>query len=177
MKTLYLLRHAKSSWADPDQRDFDRPLNARGQDAADLMGRWCRDYRLEPAKVMVSSAVRTRETVARLAAAWGRDLAPEFHETLYLASADDLLSVVQGLPDALPSAMLIGHNPGLEDLAMLLARRGEGKTHKTLLEKYPTGTLAQIRLDVDRWADVEAKAGWLEAFVRPRQLDPSHDDD
>jgi len=174
LKTLTLLRHAKSGWNDPVARDFDRPLNDRGHRAAQTMGRWLRDHDLAFDHVVASPAVRVMETVAEVARGYGRAIDPAWDRRIYLASGMTLLDVVQSLPDDADTALLVGHNPGLEDLAMLLVPDdGSNALRDELETKYPTATLAMIRLDIDSWADAAAGAGDLVRFVRPRDLDPA----
>lgn len=170
MKTLTLLRHAKSTWDDPVARDFDRPLNRRGRKAARTIGREMRALGLRFDKVLASPAVRVTETLADVAEAFGREIEPEFDERVYLASAETLLEFVQATDDAASALLVVGHNPGLENLTLLLTRDGE--LRREVLVKYPTATLAQISLPVAHWAEVGAGMGTLTRFIRPRDLDP-----
>lgn len=174
MKTLTLLRHAKSSWDDAVARDFDRPLNARGQKAAVTVGRHMRGERLSFDHVVASPAVRIVETVEQVEIGYGSDLAPAWDRRVYLASASSLLDVVHELPDGADSALLIGHNPGLEDLIlMLIPDRAGDLLRDSVEEKFPTAALATMTFDVDRWEDVKASGGTLVRFTRPRDLDPA----
>lgn len=170
MKTLTLLRHAKSAWDDPVQRDFDRPLNARGRRAAQTIGREMRALGLIFDRVIASSAVRVMETLEDVGEGYGRSLEPSFDKRIYLASTDVLLDLVQAADDGAARLLLVGHNPGLERLALLLTR-GEGLRGELAL-KYPTATLAEIQLPVERWSEVGEGAGTLSRFIRPRDLDP-----
>ena len=170
MKTLTLLRHAKSAWDDPVQRDFDRPLNTRGRRAAQTIGREMRRLGLEFDQVIASPAVRVVETLEEVAGAYGRPLEPAYDKRIYLASTDTLLDVIHGVGEATQRMLLVGHNPGLEKLALLLT---EGQGLRSEIEiKYPTATLAEIGLPVERWSDVAQGAGSLTRFIRPRDLDP-----
>lgn len=173
MKTLTLLRHAKSGWDDPVARDFDRPLNARGRRAAVTMGRHIRDLGLAFDVVIASPAVRVTETVADVERGLTRALSPVWDRRLYLASAATLLDVVhEGDADA-DSLLLIGHNPGLEELALLLVPDEVGGLRDVLEEKYPTATLAEITFDTDAWRAIAHGHGRLTRFVRPRDVDPA----
>ena len=172
MKTLTLLRHAKSSWDDTVERDFDRPLNARGYRAAQRMGAEIASLGLAFDTVCASPAVRVKETLAGVEKGAGTRFAPRFEPLIYLASGDTLLEVVHGLDDAAGSALLVGHNPGLEDLLLMLVPEGGALRAEAAL-KYPTATLAAIDLPVARWADVVPEIGTLARFIRPRDLDPS----
>ncbi|KTT75226.1 SixA phosphatase family protein [Sphingomonas endophytica] len=173
MKTLTLLRHAKSGWDDPVARDFDRPLNPKGRRAALAMGRHLRDLGLGFDRVLASPAVRVTETVAEVEKGLGRALSPAWDRRLYLASAATLLDAVhEASPDA-ASLLLVGHNPGLEELAMLLVPDTAGGLRDAVEEKYPTATLAEITFEIDDWSAVAAGQGVLTRFVRPRDVDPA----
>lgn len=174
MKTLTLLRHAKSGWNDPVARDFDRPLNARGRRAGETIGRHMRALGLAFDRVVASPAVRVVETLEEVGAGYGRALEPEWDRRIYLASGATLLDVVNALPDDSGSVLMVGHNPGLEDLAlMLVPDNGDTALRDELETKYPTATLAQMTLDIDRWADAAAGCATLDRFIRPRDLDPA----
>lgn len=170
MKTLTVLRHAKSTWDDPVARDFDRPLNRRGRKAARTIGREMQSLGLRFDRVLASPAVRVVETLADVGEGYGQALAPEFDKRVYLASAETLLEFVQGAADEVAALLLVAHNPGLENLVLLLA--GEGALRSEVLVKYPTATLAEISLPVDHWSEVREGIGTLARFIRPRDLDP-----
>lgn len=171
MKSLTLLRHAKSDWDDEVQRDFDRPLNPRGRKAALLVGREMRRQNLRFDRVIASPAVRVVETLADIGEGYGAPIAPAYDQCLYLASASLLLDRVRTTGDSAGTLLIVGHNPGLEELALLLVR-AEDRRHREIAVKYPTASVAEIRLPVDRWADVDAGAGTITRFIRPRDLDP-----
>ncbi len=174
MKRLTLLRHAKSSWDDAVARDFDRPLNARGQKAAATVGRHMRAEKLSFDHVVASPATRICETVEQIETGYGGALAPVWDRRVYLASAASLLDVVHELPEGADSALLIGHNPGLEDLILLLIPdRADDRLRDSVEEKFPTAALAVMTFDVDRWDAVKAGGGTLVSFTRPRDLDPA----
>jgi phosphohistidine phosphatase len=172
MKTLTLLRHAKSSWDDTVQRDFDRPLNAKGRRAAASMGRHLRGEGLTFDHLVASPAVRVGETLDGFVSGYGG--LPEVNQDrrIYLASAATLLEVVHGLPASAHAALMVGHNPGLEDLVLMLVPGG-GEPRDAVEEKYPTASVAVMRFAVEDWADVKAGGGELVRFVRPRDLDPT----
>ena len=170
MKVLTLLRHAKSDWDDPVQRDFDRPLNPRGRRAARKVGAEMRSLGLSFDRVLASPAARVAETLAEVEAAYGR-LGADFDKRLYLASPDILLDIVHETPDEASTLLLVAHNPGLERLALALAAP-DRLTGEVAL-KYPTATLAELRFEVECWTEVAAGGGTLARFIRPRDLDPS----
>ncbi len=161
MKTLLLLRHAKSSWSDPALRDFYRPLNKRGLKAAPLIGRFMRKRKLRPDLILSSPANRARQTTELVVEAAGLETEPRFNESLYEASAVQLLEIVSQVGDDAGEVMLVGHNPGLEDL--LVSLTGEAR-------RMPTAALARISLDIERWSEVRETGGQLEWLVKPKEL-------
>ena len=169
MKTLTLLRHAKSDWDDPVARDFDRPLNGRGRRAARTVAAEMRRLGLGFDRVLASPARRVRETLAEVEAEFGT-LERLEDERLYLASAETLLDIVRETDGAVERLLLVGHNPGLEMLALKLTQ-GSGLRSEVEL-KYPTATLAEIELPAESWRDVAEGTGTLARFIRPRDLDP-----
>ena len=170
MKTLLLLRHAKSSWDDHSLDDFDRPLNQRGRQAAPRMGEWIRAHDLVPHHVLCSAARRARETWEAVAEELGQPVEATVLRSLYLAEPEGILELVQQADDGDGVVMVVGHNPGFEDLARLLTRRGKGRALELPADRMPTGTLAVIRFDVERWDELAPGGGTLEHFVRPRDL-------
>lgn len=171
MKILTLLRHAKSGWDDPVSRDFDRPLNPRGRKAARTMGFEMKGRGLAFDRVLASPARRVIETLDEVEAAYG-PLGPQFDRRLYLASAATLIEIVRGAPDEAKRLLLVGHNPGLEEIALRLSGRDEAGLRGEVEVKYPTGTLAEIALPVEHWAEVAENMGQIVRFIRPRDLDP-----
>lgn len=167
MKTLTLLRHAKSGWDDMSLRDFDRRLNAKGRRAATIVGRHMRDAGLAFDHVVASPAVRVAETLDGIADGYGRTLDPVWDRRVYLASAATLLDLVHELDDGHASVLIVGHNPGLEDLTLMLAADpGEAE------DKYPTATLAELTVG-ERWTEAKRGTATLTRFIRPRDLDPA----
>jgi phosphohistidine phosphatase len=166
-RTIYLLRHAKSSWDDPGLPDHERPLAPRGRRAGKQMAEHLRETGVAPELVLCSSAVRTRQTLDLIRAALG-DTAVEVEDGLYGAGSDDLLDRLRSLPDSTSSVLLLGHNPGLEQLALLLA--GSGDELDRLQAKFPTGALATIAVPPAPWSSLNEGDGELTAFVVPKQL-------
>jgi phosphohistidine phosphatase len=169
MKTLLLLRHAKSAWPDGVE-DHDRPLAERGRRDAPRMGAYMAGAGLEPDVALVSSARRTQETWALVAPAFGRACPSQTVASIYEAEPAAILAAIHAAPQGSGTLLVIGHNPGLEDLAMLLAPEGDADTVVRLRSKYPTAGLAVIRFDIERWADVAPGAGWHTAFMTPKTL-------
>lgn len=169
MKTLMLLRHAKSDWSDPTRADHERPLNTRGEAAAARMARYFLDHKLRPDLILCSTAVRTRDTLARLRAAWTAAPQLRFDKALYLASAPALLKIVQDTDPAIDSLLVIGHNPGLQALADMLAAAAATAERDSLGIKFPTAALAVLTFKGD-WHDIAPGSGRLVRFIKPATL-------
>jgi phosphohistidine phosphatase len=165
---LWLLRHAKSSWDDPRLEDRDRPLAPRGERAADLMREYLVAESVHPALVLCSSAMRTRQTLARVLPALGPELEIEIESSLYTFDAERLRDRLRTIPDDADSVMLIGHNPAMEELALMLAAHGERLDR--LAQKYPTGALAEIEFPTGSWHEIGTIQGELTRFVIPQEL-------
>lgn len=161
MKTLLLLRHAKSSWKDGDAKDFDRPLNQRGLKAAPAIGRLIRKRKLQPDLVLSSPAERARQTTQLVIEAAGLKTELRYDERIYEASVARLLGVVSELDDEAGIVMLVGHNPGFEELVEVLTSEAH---------RLPTAALACIELDIEKWNKVKADTGRLEWLVKPKEL-------
>jgi phosphohistidine phosphatase len=167
MKRLYLLRHAKSSWKDTSLPDHDRPLAGRGRRAAKAIAGHLREQGIEPELVLCSTARRARETLERIEPARATS-AVRVEDDLYAASAGALLERLRSVPDTVESVMLIGHNPGLQQLALDLAR--PSPTVRELATKYPTAALATLAFRAASWQELDRDTAELVALVRPRDL-------
>ncbi|WP_187972217.1 SixA phosphatase family protein [Aquibium microcysteis] len=169
MRELLLLRHAKSSRDDPSLADFDRPLSARGRRDAPGMGALADARGWRPDHVIASSARRTRETWDLARPALG-NVATRYDETLYDASATAILAAIRAAPPGARRLLVIGHNPGLEDLAAILASdRSDAGALALLREKFPTGALARFVVEAE-WRNLAGGGARLTDFVRPRDL-------
>jgi phosphohistidine phosphatase len=165
MRTLYLLRHAKSSWKDDSLRDFDRPLKGRGREASEQIGQVLAAEKLRSLLVISSPAVRARETTQLVLRSAGLATDPRFDERIYEADVPALLEVVSSISDSSPAAMLVGHNPGFENL---LAHLTGDDRHM------PTCALARIEFaDAGSWSEVSEATGHLAWFVTPKDLPDS----
>lgn len=173
MKTLYILRHAKSDQGDGSMRDHDRPLNTRGREAAPKMGAYLKAKGYKPDLVLCSTARRTIETCDLIRPSLG-DITVAFEAGLYLAEARSIIDRLRRLDDGVGAAMVIGHNPGLEQLAAGLSAspktEDEERLHRRMREKFSTCALAVIKFPVKTWRDVKLGAGVLGDFMRPRDL-------
>lgn len=162
MKTLFLLRHAKSSWKDETLADFERPLNRRGKRAAETMGDYFRSEGIVPELIVCSPAVRARETLELVskAAKWSTEV--RYDQRIYEASGMRLAEVVSQIDNDRKAAMLVGHNPGMEELVLLLTAESV---------EIPTGTCAKIAVKASKWANAVDKRATLEWLVTPRELE------
>lgn len=170
MKTLYLLRHAKSSWDDPSLADHDRPLARRGREAAPRMAVWLRAHAKRPELVLCSTAERARETWTLIAPELLPTPEVQLRRDVYDADAADLTRLIRAAPDAIETLMLVGHNPAMEEAADELAGGGEAKPLATMRAKYPTAAVAELAFDLDAWSEVGPGTGTLTRFVRPKDL-------
>jgi phosphohistidine phosphatase len=163
MKTLLLLRHAKSSWKDPSVADFERPLNDRGRKAAELVGNFIASQNVTIDLVISSPAVRARQTIERLLRAASRSPELRFDQRVYEASATRLLEIISQIEEDRKSVLLVGHNPGMEELLSLLVG---------IEQHMPTASLAKVVLSGKKWEKILAEKGVLESFVRAKELKP-----
>jgi phosphohistidine phosphatase len=166
MKTLLLMRHAKSSWNEKDITDFERPLTKRGRIDAPLMGQLIIDRELLPQRIVSSSAARALQTaeLVRDVLVNGSALTPQvdFLDNLYMAETPEYYDVLRALPDDVERVMIIGHNPALETMLQLLSER---------IEALPTAVLAHLILPIDRWEELNFDTtGELVDIWRPKEL-------
>jgi phosphohistidine phosphatase len=168
-RTLFVLRHAKSSWDDPGLGDHERPLAPRGRRAALQIAAHLRAHEIAPALVLCSPARRTVQTLEAVAPGGKTLIEPE----LYAASASALLARLRQVPNVTTSVMLIGHNPGLQMLVLALAGdrtpTREDPTRAAVANKFPTAALATLSLD-GGWSDLQAGGAELTGYVRPKDL-------
>lgn len=172
MKLLGLFRHAKSDWGDPRARDFDRDLNDRGRAGAAVMGRHIRDYGARWDRVVASPAVRCAETLEIAAEAAGRSFPVNWDRRIYLASSSTLIDLLREQPADAASVLMVGHNPGLEDVIFdLVPNDGSSPLRDAVEAKFPTAAFAVLELPIERWSDVAAARARLVHLTRPRDLD------
>jgi phosphohistidine phosphatase len=174
VRTLTLIRHAKSSWAkssweNPALSDHDRPLAPRGQAAAPRIADWLAAHMPRPDLVICSTAARTQATWALLRTAWQPEPTCSLSAALYMAEAPALLAIINQTAPAVRHLALVGHNPGLHELALMLAGCGGADALSALRAKFPTAAVAVITFDV-AWPRVAAGGGQLQHFVSPRRL-------
>jgi phosphohistidine phosphatase len=161
MKTLLLLRHAKSSWKDTELRDFDRPLNQRGLKAAPLIGKFMRKRKIIPDLIISSPAVRARTTAALVVENGLLQTELRYDERIYEADVETLLKVITQIDETAGTVVIVGHNPGLQELLKALT----GEEHE-----FPTAALAQISLKLDKWSAIQQNSGRLKWLITPKGL-------
>jgi phosphohistidine phosphatase len=170
MRTLLLMRHAKSSWDQPGLADPERPLAPRGRLTAPLIARHLHDEGLIPDLVLCSPARRAQETWQLMAPELGGGVAVKVLRSLYPGAPGRLLEALRRLPDEVGRALLIGHNPGLAACAVALAATGPQKVLQRMRGKFVTAGLAVLTFEIDHWRELAAGRGRLERFVRPKDL-------
>jgi phosphohistidine phosphatase len=164
MRTLYLLRHAKSSWKDDSLPDFERPLVGRGRKACRILAQMLVEKDIDFDLILSSTAVRARETIdlVRQHAKLRSEL--RFDERIYEASATRLLEITSQIENDRKTVLLVGHNPGLEELLRVLT----GEEHRL-----PTAALVKMKLKISKWSDASENKGTLEWIVSPKELESS----
>ncbi|HEY3344865.1 MAG TPA: histidine phosphatase family protein [Anaerolineaceae bacterium] len=164
MKTLLIMRHAKSSWKDKNLKDRKRPLSKRGKRNAPQMGELIKEKELIPQLILASEAVRSHQTAELLTQASGYQGEVRYFDNLYMAEADEYLSALRKLPDDLERVLVIGHNPGLESLLPLLTGR---------VESLPTAAIAHLVLPIEKWKDLNKHTkAELVGLWKPKELEP-----
>lgn len=166
---LFLLRHAKSAWPD-DVADHDRPLAKRGRKAAPLIGAYMTREKLFPDLALVSTARRAQETWKRVAKKLSASTVERDVPDLYEASATRIVGLLRKIEPSVRTVMLVGHNPGFQDLANNLIGKGDPEACARLKEKFATAGMAIIAFEENSWADISPGSGRLERFVTPREL-------
>jgi phosphohistidine phosphatase len=169
MLTLFLLRHAKSAWDDPSLGDFDRPLAPRGERAAPAMADYMRTAGLRPDLVLCSAARRTRDTWALMAGTLGEPRTTYLDE-LYEANTAKLRARIRDTKTDARRLMLIGHNPGLQSLAINLIGSGNPAEREAISQKLPTAALVTIEFNIAAWRDIAPATGRLTHFITPKRL-------
>ena len=166
-KCIVIVRHAKSSWDDPALADHDRPLAPRGRSAVPRLRDHLERLGLRPDVVLCSSSRRTRETLEGIQPAFGRRADIQIDRELYAADAGQLLDRLHRLDDQVTCVVLIGHNPGVADLAELLVGHGDPTARENLTEKFPTAAVAMLSVTGD-WSGLQPASATLDDYWRPR---------
>ena len=162
MKTILLMRHAKSSWKDAELTDHERPLNKRGQIDAPRMGTIMCEHELIPQRILSSTALRARQTAQAICEVCGFQDEVTYLDQFYMAEVEEYISVLRELPDSIERVMVIGHNPGLETLLQLLSSQ---------IESLPTAVIAHLVLPIHNWTELTSETeGDLVQIWRPKEI-------
>jgi phosphohistidine phosphatase len=175
MRRLLLLRHAKAERLQSGGRDHDRILAKRGREDAIAVGAYLARHRLIPDRALVSTSARTRETWALIAAALTKQPPAEFEHRIYEASPEAMLKAIKATEPAARTLIVVGHNPGMQQLAGTLIASGDIEARQRLLEDFPTAAFAMISFAAESWDGVHAAGGRLEHFVTPQTLEAATD--
>lgn len=170
MKTLILMRHAKSSWDAGQIADHDRILSERGRESAPVMGRWLKAQKLKPEMVLCSTAARVGETISLLRPGLPVDISVKEMEGLYMALPREILALIAKVKDKVETLMIVGHNPGIGSLAHWLAGQGDKRTLERMRDKFPTAGIAVIDFDIASWRELDGEQGTLRLFASPKDL-------
>ena len=176
MLRLYLLRHAKSSWSDPSRHDYDRPLNKRGKKDAPKVAKAMTERGYHPDRILCSSSQRTKETLAGVIPSLTGEVSLHLLEALYEGNAPDYLVLLRDHAKDSKNLMIVGHNTGLQEIALRLISTGDLQTIAGLEQKFPTAALAVIDFTCDSWQEVSANSGHLVDIIKPRDLSNSQED-
>ncbi|GGB37244.1 phosphoglycerate mutase [Roseibium aquae] len=172
MKRLILYRHAKSDWGDPALADKDRPLNERGRQAAPVMAAYLREQNLNPDRILCSTSLRTRETLAPLLLHLTREVEIHLLDALYDDHGLDYLPILRRHAAPADVVMIIGHNPAMDATAYSLVQTREGPVWQDMSAKFPTGAIAVLDFAIADWRDLTVESGQLVSFAKPRDLMP-----
>ncbi len=164
MKTVLILRHAKSDWGTPGLADFDRPLAKRGLEDAPRMGQVLALFKIVPQRILASPAKRAHQTAEMVAQACGYKDSIQWEESFYEGGSADLLQALRRLPAALERVLLVGHNPVLEETVLSLCAIGG----ENVAIKIPTAGLVCLNFEIEEWADLEPREGVLQWFIIPK---------
>jgi phosphohistidine phosphatase len=170
MLTLFLLRHAKSSWSNPALADRERPLATRGINDAPLMGKAMAERGLDPDLVLCSSARRTRDTLDLVLPELKVEPKVIYEDALYHASPKAMLEILHGIQPGENRVMLVGHNPEIQAFALDLVGSGPKHFRERLMTKFPTAALAVVNFASGLWQSVTVNSGTLNLFLAPRDL-------
>lgn len=170
MKRLTILRHAKSQPQEPRVNDFDRPLNDRGWNASRRMGSELEERNFRFDRILVSPAARARETIAGVQQGFEFAAPIRLEQRLYLAQEALLLSIVRELPETVKSPLLVGHNPGLQQLLLAVATEDPAGLRHRISHKFPTGAVAVVQLPDHPWKILERKSGIIVELIEPSEL-------
>jgi phosphohistidine phosphatase len=170
MKTIFLLRHAKSSWDDVRLDDFDRPLSSRGIKSCKKMGKYLKKNRLIPDIVYCSSAIRAKQTWELVNRIVEKKENVIYEDSLYMSDFSNFINIIKKTKNNFKNLMIVSHNPGIENLALELSKDKNNEIYEKINIKFPTGALIIINFNLNNWSKVDCKKGKLYEFVKPKEL-------
>lgn len=170
MKQLYILRHAKSDYPENIADDHERPLNKRGEAACKKIADFIKQNNISPEVVLCSDALRTTQTINNIMKHSGNDFKVDYTPKLYLATPGEILKELAKIDSNISSAMIVSHNPGVENLTKILLKDGDVDSIKRLQVKYPTAGLAIMSVAADSWDKISPASAILERFIAPKML-------
>ena len=170
MKTIFLLRHAKSSWDDVSLDDFDRPLSPRGIKSCKKIGKYLKKNRLIPDIVYCSSAMRAKQTWELFNRIVDKKENILYEDSLYMSDFSNFINIIKKTKNNFKNLMFVSHNPGIENLALELSKDKSNEIYEKINIKFPTGALIIIKFDLNNWSKVDCKKGKLYEFVKPKEL-------
>lgn len=171
MKRLLVMRHAKSSWQEPGLEDCERPLNKRGREAAQRMGRHFLESNVAIDLAIYSTAERSRETLDLLLDEYGGPVPTEGREELYLSTGALMLDVIGAAPATAGTVLVVAHFPGVQEAALTLLGAKGGEAADQIRQKFPTGAVADFHLHIHDWSQVNGAQGHLNDYILPRRLE------
>ncbi len=175
MKTIYLLRHAKSGWSESNTEDINRPLNEQGRQNAVQIGHHILNQKIQPDLILCSVATRAQETLSYIRPFFPEYQAIQTKETLYLAASETLLEHLMTLEETMNSVLILAHNPGLHELAIKLGGRenfGTSEILNQVMQRYPSGALTTVQNTSERWINLNQSESTLIDFICPSDLPP-----
>ena len=175
MRRLLLLRHAKAERLQSGGRDHDRILAKRGREDATAIGAYLVRHKLVPDRALVSTSARTRETWALVASAFAKAPPAKFESSIYESSSEAILKAIKATEPTAKTLVVVGHNPGMQQLAAILVASGDIEARQRMLEEFPTAAFAMIGFATESWDGVHANGGRLEHFVTPHTLEAATD--
>ncbi|MBH71592.1 MAG: phosphohistidine phosphatase [Pelagibacteraceae bacterium] len=170
MKTIFLLRHAKSSWDNLNLDDFDRPLSNKGIKASKKIGNYLKTNKFVPDIIYCSTAKRAKQTWELTNRIIKKKKNILYKDNLYMANLSEFMKIIKKTKNKFKNLMIVSHNPGIESLAIELSKNENNKFHQIINIKYPTGALVVIKFNLNDWGKINYKKGEIYEFIKPKEL-------
>ena len=170
MKTIFLLRHAKSSWDNLNLDDFDRPLSNKGIKASKKIGNYLKTNKFVPDIIYCSTAKIAKQTWELTNIIIKKKKNILYKDNLYMANLSEFMKIIKKTKNKFKNLMIVSHNPGIESLAIELSKNENNKFHQIINIKYPTGALAVIKFNLNDWGKINYKKGEIYEFIKPKEL-------